>query len=115
MQRTFARYTERTAFERPLTSGVAYAVKVLHSERERFEKQQGWSIKRMDTEDQLPAREDGLAPETLETSPVQEEYAPVIFAQDTVSHVISFDMLSGKVISYFFVLIFIMPEFSLFD
>ncbi|KAH7683213.1 histidine kinase 2/3/4 (cytokinin receptor) protein [Dioscorea alata] len=95
-QRTFARYTERTAFERPLTSGVAYAVKVLHSERERFEKQQGWSIKRMDAEDQLPAREDGLAPETLETSPAQEEYAPVIFAQDTVSHVISFDMLSGK-------------------
>ncbi|KAF7839754.1 histidine kinase 3 isoform X1 [Senna tora] len=70
-QRTFARYTERTAFERPLTSGVAYAVRVLHSEREQFEKQQGWTIKRMDT---------------LEPSPVREEYAPVIFAQDTISH-----------------------------
>ena len=82
MQRTFAKYTERTAFERPLTSGVAYAVRVLQSEREQFEKQQGWSIKRMDT---------------MEPSPVHEEYAPVIFAQDTISHVISIDVLSGKV------------------
>ncbi|KAK8627557.1 hypothetical protein V6N13_135166 [Hibiscus sabdariffa] len=80
-QRTFARYTERTAFERPLTSGVAYAVRVLHSEREQFERQQGWTIKRM---------------YTLEPSPIQEEYAPVIFAQDIVSHVVSLDMLSGK-------------------
>ncbi|KAJ0988808.1 hypothetical protein J5N97_007164 [Dioscorea zingiberensis] len=95
-QETFARYTERTAFERPLTSGVAYAVKVLHSEREQFEKLQGWSIKRMDAQEQSPAREDGSAPEILEPSPTQEEYAPVIFAQDTVSHVISFDMFSGK-------------------
>ncbi|XP_039068984.1 histidine kinase 3-like [Hibiscus syriacus] len=80
-QRTFARYTERTAFERPLTSGVAYAVRVLHSEREQFERQQGWTIKRMNN---------------LEPSPIQEEYAPVIFAQDIVSHVVSLDMLSGK-------------------
>ncbi|KAE8730126.1 Histidine kinase 3 [Hibiscus syriacus] len=80
-QGTFARYTEQTDFERPLTSGVAYAVRVLHSEREQFERQQGWTIKRMDT---------------LETSPIQEEYAPVIFAQDIVSHVVSLDMLSGK-------------------
>ncbi|KAE8723909.1 Histidine kinase 3 [Hibiscus syriacus] len=80
-QGTFARYTERTAFERPLTTGVAYAVRVLHSEREQFERQQGWTIKRMDT---------------LEPSPIQEEYAPVIFAQDIVSHVVSLDMLSGK-------------------
>lgn len=96
-QRTFARYAERTAFERPVTSGVAYAVRVLHSEREQFEKQQGWTIKRMDTLEQKPVHKDDYEPEALEPSPVQEEYAPVIFAQDTVSHVISLDMLSGKV------------------
>ncbi|KAJ4972712.1 hypothetical protein NE237_005886 [Protea cynaroides] len=95
-QATFARYTERTAFERPLTSGVAYAVRVLHSEREQFEKQQGWTIKRMDTMEQTQVQEDDYAPETQDPSPVQEEYAPVIFAQDTISHVISIDMLSGK-------------------
>lgn len=94
---TFARYTERTAFERPLTSGVAYAVRVLHSEREQFEKQQGWTIKQMDTQEQSPGREDDFAAETYAPSPVQDEYAPVIFAQDTVKHVVSFDMLSGKV------------------
>ncbi|KAF5746429.1 Histidine kinase 1 [Tripterygium wilfordii] len=94
-QRTFARYTERTAFERPLTSGVAYAVRVLLSEREQFEKQQGWTIKRMDTLQQNPVHKDDYNPEALEPSPVQEEYAPVIFAQDTVAHVVSLDMLSG--------------------
>ncbi|XP_019416775.1 PREDICTED: histidine kinase 3-like isoform X2 [Lupinus angustifolius] len=95
-QKTFARYTERTAFERPLTSGVAYAVRVLHSEREQFEKQQGWTIKRMDNLEQNPVHKDEYAPESLEPSPIKEEYAPVIFAQDTVSHVISVDVLSGK-------------------
>ncbi|KAM1498031.1 hypothetical protein ACFX10_020925 [Malus domestica] len=89
-QKTFARYIERTAFERPLTSGVAYAIRVLHSEKEEFEKQQGWSIKRMDTLEQNQVHKNDHAPE------VQEEYAPVIFAQDTIRHVISFDMLSGK-------------------
>ncbi|KAL8121362.1 histidine kinase 3 isoform X2 [Apium graveolens] len=101
-QGTFARYTERTAFERPLTSGVAYAVRVLHSEREHFEKQQGWTIKRMDPPDQVPVHkdvDDGEASEASEPSliqPNQEEYAPVIFAQETVAHVVSIDMLSGK-------------------
>ncbi|GMI70847.1 histidine kinase 3 [Hibiscus trionum] len=95
-QSTFARYAERTAFERPLTSGVAYAVRVLHSEREQFEKQRGWSIKRMDTLEQNPVHKDDYNPDLLESSPVQEEYAPVIFAQDIVSHVVSIDMLSGK-------------------
>ncbi|CAM8876370.1 unnamed protein product [Rhodiola kirilowii] len=90
-QKTFARYTQRTAFERPLTSGVAYAVRVLHSEREQFEKQQGWTIKQMDTH-----HKNDYASENLEPSPIQEEYAPVIFAQDTVAHVVSLDMLSGK-------------------
>ncbi|KAJ6414707.1 hypothetical protein OIU84_003670 [Salix udensis] len=94
-QRTFARYTERTAFERPLTSGVAYAVRVLHSEREQFENQQGWTIKRMDTFEQSPVRKDDSVAEALEPSPIQEEYAPVIFAQDTVAHVVALDMLSG--------------------
>ncbi|KAK7400024.1 hypothetical protein VNO78_11222 [Psophocarpus tetragonolobus] len=95
-QKTFARYTERTAFERPLTSGVAYAVRVLHSEREQFEKQQDWTIKRMDTLEQNPVHKDDYAPEALEPSPIQEEYAPVIFAQDTIAHVISVNVLSGK-------------------
>ncbi|KAJ8759088.1 hypothetical protein K2173_003326 [Erythroxylum novogranatense] len=96
-QRTFAKYTERTAFERPLTSGVAYAVRVLHSEREQFEKQQGWTIKRMDILEQNPVHKDDYNPELLEASPIQEEYAPVIFAQDTISHVVSLDMMmSGK-------------------
>ncbi|XP_058192815.1 histidine kinase 3-like [Rhododendron vialii] len=95
-QRTFARYTERTAFERPLTSGVAYAVRVLHSEREQFEMRQGWTIKRMDTLEQTPVHKDEYNPESLEPSPLSEEYAPVIFAQDTISHVVSIDMLSGK-------------------
>ncbi|KAI3452584.1 hypothetical protein Pfo_009248 [Paulownia fortunei] len=95
-QRTFARYTERTSFERPLTSGVAYAVRVLHTEREQFEIQQGWTIKRMDNVEQTPVHEDEYDPADLEPSPVQEEYAPVIFAQDTVAHVISVDVLSGK-------------------
>ncbi|EYU42086.1 hypothetical protein ABFS82_05G001200 [Erythranthe guttata] len=93
-QTTFARYTERTSFERPLTSGVAYAVRVLHSEREQFEIQQGWTIKRMD--EQTPVHEDEYDPADLETSPAHDEYAPVIFAQDTVAHVISVDVLSGK-------------------
>ncbi|GAB4839755.1 Hexokinase-3, variant 2 [Ancistrocladus abbreviatus] len=95
-QKTFAEYTERTAFERPLTSGVAYAVRVLHSEREQFEKLQGWTIKTMDNLEQNPVHKDDYAVETLEASPVQEEYAPVIFAQETVSYVVSLDMLSGK-------------------
>ena len=100
LQITFSRYAERTAFERPLTSGVAYAVKVLHSEREQFEKQQGWRIKRMDSTEQSPAWEEDADLVNEETSRVQGEYAPVIFAQDTYKHVISFDMLTGKVRHY---------------
>ncbi|CAL4952964.1 unnamed protein product [Urochloa decumbens] len=87
-QSTFARYAERTAFERPLTSGVAYAVKVRHDEREQFERQQGWSIKKM-----YSSKEQAGDAEVREPA---EEYAPVIFAQDAYKHVISFDMLSGN-------------------
>ena len=51
----------------------------------------------MDKIEQSPVHEDDYAPEDLEPSPTQDEYAPVIFAQDTISHVVSLDMLSGKV------------------
>ncbi|KAG7984914.1 hypothetical protein I3843_04G184700 [Carya illinoinensis] len=93
-QKTFGEYTERTAFERPLTSGVAYALKVLHSERERFENLHGWVIKKMETEDQTLVQD--CIPENLDPAPVQDEYAPVIFSQETVSHIVSIDMMSGK-------------------
>lgn len=79
---------------------MAYAVRVLHSEREQFEKQQGWTIKRMDTLEKNPVHKDDYNPELLEPSSIQEEYAPVIFAQDTISHVVSLDMLSGTVRTY---------------
>lgn len=55
----------------------------------------------MDTLEQNPVHKDDYTPELLEPSPIQEEYAPVIFAQDTISHVVSLDMLSGKVSSLF--------------
>ncbi|XP_068661630.1 histidine kinase 4-like [Aristolochia californica] len=79
-QETFAEYTARTAFERPLLSGVAYAKRVLYSERQKFENQQGWTIKTM----------------KREPSSVQDEYAPVIFTQKTVSYLESLDMMSGE-------------------
>lgn len=81
MQETFAEYTARTAFERPLLSGVAYAQRVLDSDRENFERQHGWTIKTMERE----------------PSPVRDEYAPVIFSQETVSYIESLDMMSGEV------------------
>lgn len=92
-QATFARYAERTAFERPLTSGVAYAVRVTHAERDQFERQQGWSIKKMySSNKKYGPSGDAAAAEIREPA---EEYAPVIFAQDAYKNVISFDMLSG--------------------
>lgn len=95
LQMTFATYAERTAFERPLTSGVAYAVRVTHPEREQFERQQGWSIKKMySSKKPSPGPGDAAAGEIREPA---EEYAPVIFAQDAYKHVVSFDMLSGNV------------------
>ncbi|XP_042501248.1 histidine kinase 4-like [Macadamia integrifolia] len=77
---TFSRYTGGTAFERPLLNGVAYAQRVMHSEREEFEKQQCWTIKTMERG----------------PSPMREEYAPVIFTQETVSYLESIDMMSGE-------------------
>uniref|UniRef100_A0ACD5XJL9 Uncharacterized protein n=1 Tax=Avena sativa TaxID=4498 RepID=A0ACD5XJL9_AVESA len=92
-QATFSRYAERTAFERPLTSGVAYAVRVTHAERDQFERQQGWSIKKMySSNKKYGPSGDAAAAEIREPA---EEYAPVIFAQDAYKNVISFDMLSG--------------------
>ena len=82
MQETFAEYTARTAFERPLLSGVAYARRVIDSERQEFERQHGWTIKTMERE----------------PSAIREEYAPVIFSQETVSYIESLDMMSGEVI-----------------
>ncbi|KAL2615089.1 hypothetical protein AAZV13_08G045200 [Glycine max] len=79
-QETFAEYTARTAFERPLLSGVAYAQRVVNSERETFEKQHGWVIKTMEREPSL----------------VRDEYAPVIFVQETLSYLESIDMMSGE-------------------
>ncbi|RRT55046.1 hypothetical protein B296_00048743 [Ensete ventricosum] len=67
-------------------SGVAYALRVLHSEREKFEKQHGWKIKKMETEYQSLVKDD-YKPEKLDPSPIQDEYAPVIFSQETVSHI----------------------------
>ncbi|KAL5699558.1 histidine kinase [Ranunculus cassubicifolius] len=80
MHETFAQYTASTAFERPLMSGVAYAHRVMHSNREQFEKQQGWTIKTMDRD----------------PSPVRDEYAPCIFSQETISYIESIDMMSGE-------------------
>ncbi|EEF34850.1 histidine kinase 4 isoform X2 [Ricinus communis] len=79
-QETFAEYTARTSFERPLLSGVAYAQRVVNSEREEFESQHGWTIKTMEKE----------------PSPLRDEYAPVIFSQETVSYIESLDMMSGE-------------------
>lgn len=60
---------------------MAYAQRVVHSEREIFEKQHGWMIKTM----------------KREPSPIRDEYAPVIFSQETVSYIESLDMMSGEV------------------
>ncbi|KAL8100687.1 histidine kinase CRE1 isoform X2 [Apium graveolens] len=79
-QETFAEYTARTAFERPLLSGVAYAQRVVDSDREQFEKLNGWTIRTMERE----------------PSPIRDEYAPVIFSQETVSYIESLDMMSGE-------------------
>lgn len=41
--------------------------------------------------------EDQTLVQGFDPAPVQDEYAPVIFAQETVSHIVSVDMMSGKV------------------
>ncbi|KAL5207629.1 hypothetical protein ABZP36_032064 [Zizania latifolia] len=79
-QDTFAKYTARTSFERPLLNGVAYAQRIFHHEREMFERQQGWIMNTM----------------KREAAPPQDEYAPVIFSQDTVSYLARIDMMSGE-------------------
>ncbi|KAL6880298.1 hypothetical protein ACP4OV_011863 [Aristida adscensionis] len=95
-QMTFARYAGMTAFQSPLTTGVAYAVQVTHAEREKFERQQGWSIKKMYFSNSMNQSWGSMDAEVREPA---EEYAPVIFAQDAYKHVISIDMLSGVTVS----------------
>lgn len=56
---------------------------------------QGWTIKKMYSSEKSTARD-----QPQESSPVADEYAPVIFAQDTYKHVVSLDMLSGDVCSF---------------
>ncbi|KAM7473761.1 hypothetical protein LguiB_021004 [Lonicera macranthoides] len=51
----------------------------------------------METEDQTLVQD--CNPKNLDPSPVQDEYAPVIFSQETVSHIVSIDMMSGKFVS----------------
>jgi histidine kinase 2/3/4 (cytokinin receptor) len=80
VQDTFAVYAARTSFERPLLSGVAYAQRVVHADRESFERQQGWIIKTM----------------KHEPSPAQDEYAPVIYSQETISYIEGLDVMSGE-------------------
>ncbi|CAN0924198.1 Histidine kinase 4 [Linum grandiflorum] len=79
-QETFAEYTARTDFERPLLSGVAYAERVPNSQRVEFERKHGWTIKTMERK----------------ASPVRDEYAPVTLSQETVSYIQSIDMMSGE-------------------
>ncbi|KAH7372669.1 hypothetical protein KP509_17G015700 [Ceratopteris richardii] len=62
-------------------TGVAYAQRVLHAERESFEKEQGWTIKAMHSK---------------KPSPIQDEYAPTVLYQETLSHLASIDMMSGE-------------------
>lgn len=49
----------------------------------------------METEDQTVVQD--CVPENFDPAPIQDEYAPVIFAQETVSHIVSVDMMSGEV------------------
>lgn len=51
----------------------------------------------METEDQTLVQD--CNPENLEPAPIRDEYAPVIFSQETVAHIVSIDMMSGKVSS----------------
>lgn len=51
----------------------------------------------METEDQDQTLAQDCDPVNLDPSPIQDEYAPVILSQETVSHIVSIDMMSGKV------------------
>lgn len=69
-------------------------MRVTHAERDQFERQQGWSIKKMYSSPNSQGPGDAAVAEIRGPA---EEYAPVIFAQDAYKNVISFDMLSGAV------------------
>lgn len=79
-----------------MISGVAYALRVEHSDRAEFEKRYGWVIKKMDSGDHSSVRNEYM-PENLDPAPINPEYAPVILSQESVSHILSIDMMSGKV------------------
>lgn len=68
-----------------MLSWVAYARRLLRADRAEFENQHGQIIKTMKKE---PSSE-------------QDEYAPVIFSQETISHIIALDMMSGKVMDIY--------------
>ena len=55
----------------------------MHAHRGDFERHQGWIIKTM----------------KHEPSPEQDEYAPVIYSQETISYIEGLDMMSGEVCS----------------
>lgn len=69
-----------TSFERPLLNGIAYAERIFPHEKEMFERQHGWIMRTMNQE----------------AAPLQDEYAPVIFSQETVSYLARMDMMSGE-------------------
>ncbi|MBA0560525.1 hypothetical protein Golob_017414, partial [Gossypium lobatum] len=48
----------------------------------------------METEDQTLVQD--CLTENLDPAPIKDEYAPVIFSQETVSHIVSIDMMSGQ-------------------
>lgn len=66
-----------------MLNGVAYAQRIFHHEREMFESQQGWIMKTM--------KREAAPPQTP-----QDEYAPVIFSQESVSYLARIDMMSGE-------------------
>ncbi|KAM0843060.1 hypothetical protein ACQ4PT_057952 [Festuca glaucescens] len=89
-QTTFAKYVE--SMELSLMTGLVYAVRVTHAQREQFEHQQGWNIKKCSYKNSSLGPGDRT---TMEISELAEEYAPVIFAHDACKNAISMDALSN--------------------
>ncbi|KAM0843061.1 hypothetical protein ACQ4PT_057952 [Festuca glaucescens] len=78
--------------ELSLMTGLVYAVRVTHAQREQFEHQQGWNIKKCSYKNSSLGPGDRT---TMEISELAEEYAPVIFAHDACKNAISMDALSN--------------------
>ncbi|KAL6599289.1 hypothetical protein ACP70R_045783 [Stipagrostis hirtigluma subsp. patula] len=79
LQMAFARYAERTAFERPVTSGVAYALPVTQAERQQLGRHKGWSI-------QIYSMNQSLEVGDAEVCEPAEELAVIFFPQDAIKH-----------------------------